>query len=219
MPLGEEQRLARVKFGSMTTSKDVHRGSRGLPWLEGVFYDLRYALRGLLRDWFFALTAIAMLALAIALNVVAFTIMDAMLFRGLPLSARSDRLVYLHMRRPTDMPCCPGPVAYADLDAWRARASAFPGLAPTGGLPPVPFRDGAGRSVDVDMQPVSANTFDLLGVRPTVGRDFAAADEAPGAPPVAIISHRLWERQFSSRADAIGATVHINNIATTIVGV
>src|SRR5262245_1549318 len=169
MPLGEEQRLARVKFGSMTTSKDVHRGSRGLPWLEGVFYDLRYALRGLLRDWFFALTAIAMLAIAIALNVVAFTIMDAMLFRGLPLTTRSDRLVYLHMRRPTDMPCCPGPVSHADFEGWRSEAAAFTGLALNSGLGRVPFRDAAGRSIDVDMQRVSANTFAVRGVPTHVG--------------------------------------------------
>src|ERR1700676_3295967 len=66
MPLAEAQRLARVKFGAIAASKDAHRDSRGLPWLEGLFYDLRFALRGLLRDRSFALTAIAMLAVAIA---------------------------------------------------------------------------------------------------------------------------------------------------------
>jgi putative ABC transport system permease protein len=142
-----------------------------------------------------------------------------MLFRGLPLAMRSDRLAYLQMRRPTDMPCCPGPVSYADLEVWRSQVSAFTGLALTSGLGRVPFRDAAGRSIDVDVQRVSANTFNLLGVRPTVGRDFAAADEAPTAAPVTIISHRLWERRFANDADAIGATVHIDNVATTIVGV
>src|SRR5262245_59190888 len=186
---------------------------------EGIFHDARFALRGLLRDRFFALTAIAVLAVAIALNVVAFTIMDAMLFRGLPLATHGDRLVYLHMRRPTDMPCCPGPVSYADFERWRSEAAAFTGLALNSGLGRVPFRDAAGRSIDVDMQRVSANTFALLGVPPAVGRDFAASDEAPTAPPVAIISHRMWERRFGKHPDVIGASVHVNNTPTTIVGV
>jgi putative ABC transport system permease protein len=203
----------------MTTSKDVHRGARGLPWLEGVFYDLRFALRGLRRDRFFALTAVVILAIAIALNVVAFTIMDAMLFRGLPLATHSDRLVYLQIQRPTDMPCCPGPVSYADFEGWRSEAAAFTGLALNTGLRRVPFRDATGRSIDVDMQRVSANTFALLGVPPTVGRNFAASDEALTAPPVAIISHRLWERRFDKHPDVIGASVQINDIPTTIVGV
>ena len=49
VPLAEAQRLARVKFGAIAASKDAHRDSRGLPWLEGLFYDLRFALRGLRR--------------------------------------------------------------------------------------------------------------------------------------------------------------------------
>lgn len=109
MPLPEAQRLARIKFGSLAASKDAHRDSRGLPWLEGFLFDLRLTFRGFRRDRAFAVTTIATLAVAIALNVTVFTVMDAMLFRGLPLATRSDRLVYLGMRKPSDLPCCPGP--------------------------------------------------------------------------------------------------------------
>src|SRR5262245_58475714 len=187
-------------------------------WLDSLVYDVRFALRALRRDRSFALTAIAVFTLAITLNVVAFTIMDAMLFRGLPLAARSDRLAYLAMRRPTDMACCPGPVSYTDLEGWRSQAAAFTGLALTGGLNRVAFRDDTGRSIDVDIQRVSANTFEVLAVRPILGRDFADTDESPAAAPVALISHRLWTRWFDRQA-AIGANVHINNVPTTIAGV
>ena len=61
-PEAEARRLARMKFGAVEASKDAHRDSRGLPWLEGLFYDLRFALRGLRRDWAFSLAAIAMLS-------------------------------------------------------------------------------------------------------------------------------------------------------------
>jgi putative ABC transport system permease protein len=87
------------------------------------------------------------------------------------------------------------------------------------GPPRVALRDATGRSIDVDVQRVSANTFGLLGLRPILGRDFVEADETPTAVPVALISHRLWERRYAKHAEVVGATVHINNVATTIVGV
>ena len=84
-------------------------------WLDGFLFDLRLAFRGLRRDRGFSLTAVSTLSVAIALNVTVFTVMDAMLFRGLPLAKRSDRLVYLAMRKPSDLPCCPGPVPLGTL--------------------------------------------------------------------------------------------------------
>lgn len=181
--------------------------------------DLRLAIRGLRRDRAFALTAIATLAVAIALNVSVFTVMDAMLFRGLPLAKHSDRLVYLAMRKPTDLACCPGPIRYADFEAWRSQSSAFDDLAFGRHSEPITFREGNGRAMDMTASRLSANTFGLLGVQPILGRDFVAADEEPGAPPVAILSHQFWDRRFGKRADIVGATVHINGAPATVVGV
>lgn len=100
MPLAEAHRLARLRFGSIAASKDAHRDSRGLPWLDGFLFDSRLAVRGLRRDRAFALTSITLMALAIGLNVTVFTVMDAMLFRGYPLVNGNDRLVYLQEPRP-----------------------------------------------------------------------------------------------------------------------
>ena len=102
--------------------------SRGFAWLDGFLFDVRLSCRGLRRDRVFAVTAISTLTVAIALNVTVFTVMQAMLFRGLPLAKRSDRLAYLALRKPSDLPCCPGPVLYTDFEAWRAQADAFEGL-------------------------------------------------------------------------------------------
>src|SRR2546428_4317230 len=109
----------KAKFYSITKA-----GKRQMK-LEGLFYDLRFALRGLRRDRAFTLAAIAMLALAIGLNVTVFTVMDAMLFRGFPLVKRNDRLVYLQERYPSGA-CC---LSYEDFEDWRAQAQAFEGLA------------------------------------------------------------------------------------------
>src|SRR5205814_2215388 len=125
MPEAEARRLARMEFGAIESSKDAHRDSRGLPFLEWLFFELRLAIRGLRRDRAFTLAAIAMLALAIGLNVTVFTVMDAMLFRGYPLVKRNDRLVYLQDRYPSGA-CC---MSYPDFEDWRAQAQGFEGMA------------------------------------------------------------------------------------------
>ena len=92
--------------------------------LDPIVYDLRFTWRGLCRDRAFTLTAIAMLMLAIALNVTVFAVMDTMLFRGLPL-ARSNRLVYIQERHAAGG----GLISYADFENWRTEARSFEGLA------------------------------------------------------------------------------------------
>src|ERR1700733_14912290 len=81
VPLATAQRLARVRFGSIEASKDAHRDSRALPLLEGLFYDLRFAFRGLRRDRAFALAAIATLAIGIGVNTGVFTVTNAVLLK------------------------------------------------------------------------------------------------------------------------------------------
>jgi putative ABC transport system permease protein len=183
-------------------------------YLEGLSYDLRSALRGLLRDRAFSLAAIAMLALAIALNVTVFTVTDAILFRGAPLVKGSDRLLFIQERDPSGR-CC---VSYPDFEDWRSQAHAFQGMAfLADGL--VPLRERHERPIDAFAFDVSTNLFRLLGVRPILGRDFVPADEAPGAAPVAILNYRFWESRFGKRADIAGLVVQISGVPATIIGV
>jgi hypothetical protein len=109
--------------------------------------------------------------------------MDTMLFRGLPLAQHSDRLVYIQERRAAGG----GLISYADFEDWRTETKSFEGLAFVGETG-ISFKDGDGRPTDTNAFALSANTFGLLGVRPMLGRDFAPADELPGAPMVAILN-------------------------------
>ena len=136
--------------------------------LEAFVYDLRFAWRGLRRDRWFTLTAIAMLTLAIGLNVTVFAVMDTMLFRGLPLTRAPNRLVYLGERRMGGG----GGLSYPDFEDWRGESRSFEGMAWVGGGR-VSFKDGDGRPVDTDITTLSSNTFTLLGVKPILGRDLA----------------------------------------------
>src|ERR1700745_4002400 len=114
-----------------------------MPLLEGLFYDLRLSLRTLCRDKAFSLAAIAMLALAIGLNVTVFAIMSTMLFSGFPLVQKNDALVYIQERLPSGRTF----VSYLDFEDWRSQANAFEGMSfVTDG--PRTFSEAAGRSTD-----------------------------------------------------------------------
>jgi putative ABC transport system permease protein len=185
-----------------------------LSWIEGLLYDLRFASRGLWRDRAFASAAIATLALAIALNASAFTVMQAMLFRGYPLVKDNGRLVYLQER----MPAASGLISYADFEDWRAQAHSFEGLAFIGEKG-IRFREGTGRLSDQSTFLVSTNLFGLLGVPPMLGRDFIPADEAPGAPPVVILNYEFWVNRFGRRTDVVGSAIEVDGAPGTIIGV
>lgn len=184
-------------------------------FVDGLALDFRLALRGLRRDWRFSMVAVAMLALALGLNVTVFTVFDTMLFRGLPHAARSDRIAYFQVRSGAIF----GRLSYTDFVAYRSQAGSFQGLAFAGAVGAVVFRDATGRPIDTAMTRVSANLFGVLGVQPAMGRDFARGDDSPGAAPVAILSHYFWNSRLNRPADVIGSAVHINDEPVTVVGV
>ncbi|MEZ5287939.1 MAG: permease prefix domain 1-containing protein [Vicinamibacterales bacterium] len=103
VPLEEAERRACLAFGSVAASKEAHRESRGVAWLDALVFDTRLALRSLRRDPGFSLTVIVTLAVAIALNVTVTTVREAMVVRGMPLARDSQRLAHLAMcdSRPT----------------------------------------------------------------------------------------------------------------------
>jgi predicted permease len=215
LPADEARRLARVKFGGIDVSKEVHRDTRGLAWLEGLFHDLRLAVRGLARDRGYTITAIAMLALAIGLNVTAYVVMNTVLFRGFPLVKRNDRLVYIQEMAPTWQHA----VSYRDFEDWRTQTKTLQGMAMAEGAM-VLFRDRGG-SGDERLQAtnISPNTFSLLGVRPILGRDFAERDDMPGAARVAILSYALWQQRFAGNGDVVGRVVSLDREPATVIGV
>lgn len=183
--------------------------------LETTLDELRLAVRRLRRARAFTLSAIAVLAVAIGLNVTTFAVMHTMVFGGFPLVQRNDRLVYIQEHGP-GRACC---ISFADFEDWRAEARSFEGMAFVSGKQ-VTIAEGAADRVErIHAVPVTSNAFALLGVAPALGRDFAAGDEAAGAPRVAILSHAYWQNRFGGRADIVGHTVRVNDEVATIVGV
>jgi len=201
-------------FGNLTLIPEDTRGVWIRVWLDQIFQELHHGLRTLGRDRTFTLTAIVTLALAIGLNVTVFAVMNTMLFLGFPLVQRNDRLVYIQEQYPSGT----GNITYLDFEDWRAQAHSFEGMAFVGEQG-ISLSYGEGRSLDGSAFTISANTFGLLGVKPILGRDFVPADEAPGATPVVILNHRLWESRFGGRRDVVGTSVLVNKAPATIIGV
>lgn len=178
-----------------------------MDWLA----DVRFGFRSLAKNPGFTAVAVAMLALGIGINAAVFTVTNATLFKGFPLVAKNDRILYI----TTGINCC---VSYPDFRDWQAQAKSFDGMAIVHGIQKA-YRDGSGFPQTSVTTEVSSNTFGLAGVKPILGRDFLPADEAPGAPQVVILKYGFWERRYAKDQSVIGRRVEMNGAPATIIGV
>ena len=177
--------------------------------------DLRYALRGLVRQPGFTIVAAMSLALGIGLNTTIFSVVNAVLLRDLPIED-PDRLVEIYTGLSEDFPHLT--TSFPDLVDVRAEADTFEGLAAHAMVRGIVTNDG--RSELVAGEVVTANYFDLLGIRPAIGRAFHEhEDETEGTHPVMILSHGLWQRRLGGDADVVGKTLRLSSIDYTVIGV
>jgi predicted permease len=185
--------------------------------VERALRDLRLAARSWRRSPGLAAAAVVTLAAALGANTALFTLVNAVLLRPLPGVAHRDRLVNVH-RRTADGTTFLG-FSHPDYRDLRERTRALDGLAAFNGRG-ASLGDGAGASELVGLQLVSGNYFEVLGVRPSRGRLLTDADDAaPGASPVAVLSHALWQRRFGGDPSVVGRTVRLNGFPFTVVGV
>ncbi|MEO6222053.1 MAG: ABC transporter permease, partial [Vicinamibacterales bacterium] len=183
--------------------------------LSTCWQDVRYAGRTLRTQPAFTTVAVLSLAVGIGLNSTIFTVVDSLLFRPLPF-ANPETLVSVYTSDERGEPF--GSTSYPDLKDWRLANLPFDAL--VGHSMMFGAVSVAGNNRLAFGEVVTSNYFDVLGVRPTMGRGFQADDEArEAASPVAIISHRLWQRSFAGRSDVVGQHLRIRNRPYTIVGV
>jgi putative ABC transport system permease protein len=179
--------------------------------LDAFTQDLRFAVRGLRKRPSFAAIVLATLGLGIGASTAIFSIVNGILLRPLPY-AHADRLVYVSETTRGER----ASFAYLNYVDYRDRSRSFDGLACHQATsftvvedPPRP----------VDGRLVCWNFFSVLGVQPQLGRSFTAADDQAGAPPVALVSDRLWKQQFGGDPSVVGRTLRTNELTFTIVGV
>ena len=216
---GEARRHALLRLGGLESARELHRAARGLPWLESVAQDVRYACRALRRSRGFTLVAVAILALGVGGNTAVFSLVSAVLLRPLPFH-EPDRLVVLWEEhsatgaRGEKTRAEPAPANYAE---WKARSRSFAEMAALERR--IYNLTGAGEPEKLVGLRVTANLFTLLGVRPVVGRTLSPEDEAAGAPPVAVVAEGFWRRRFAADPGVVGRSIHLNGLPHTVVGV
>jgi predicted permease len=181
----------------------------------GLLRNLRYAGRTLSKNPGFALVAIGTLALGIGANTAIFSVANALLLRPLPY-AHPERLVLVYAARP-DAPRVIQPFSYPRSEFIREKGHAFSGF---GAFTAENFNlTGRGDPEQLSAARVSWSFFDVLGVRPSIGRAFLPDEDQPGGKPVCLISHALWTRVFGARPDVIGQSITLDAMPFTIVGV
>jgi predicted permease len=176
-----------------------------------LWQDLRYAVRMLRRQRAFTAAAVLTLALGIGANTAIFSVVNATLLQRLPVADR-ERLVYVHRGNVG------GVFSYPLYRALRDDSHVFEGFAAWGGIATSLNTGNATELVNGAI--VSGNFFDVLGIAAGRGRLLSPSDDVtPGAHPVALISHELWQTRFGSRPDIVGQDVRLNGHVFTIVGV
>jgi putative ABC transport system permease protein len=178
--------------------------------------DLRYAFRVMSRTPSFAVAVVSVLALGIGGNTAIFSIVNAVLLRPLPFE-EPERLVRIFTQTPGGrlFELSPG-----KFYTWQRDAQSFEGMAM---YPCCGFRElaltGTGTARRITVTAVSAGFFEIVRVRPALGRIFRQEEDRPGGKHVAVLSDRFWKTELGGNSDVIGRTVKLNDEAYTIVGV
>jgi predicted permease len=211
----EEARLvAQRSFGGVAQVKEEYRDLTRFRQVEELWQDIRFGVRMLLKNPGFTAAAMITLAIGIGANTAIFSAVSAVLLRPLPYP-EPDRLVMVWERLIREDGR--NLVSPADFCDWRARNRVFENIAAWNGISvdlvegSEPERIRAGR--------VSPSYFDVLGVKPMLGRSFLPEEELPGAADVAVINYGLWQRRFGADRSIIGRAISLSGEPYEVIGV
>jgi putative ABC transport system permease protein len=205
---------ARRALGGVDQVRALYRDQQGLPIVDALTQDLRFALRLLRRDPGFTTTAVLVLGLGIGVNNMLFTILNAHTMRGLPIRG-VNQVVYLST---IDNHNTGRGLSYLDYRDLTDASRGFAGLAA--------FVSATVNVGDQGRSPerfegafISENAFSVLGLQPAVGRVFVPDDDRPGAAPVALIGEGVWQSRYGGDRSIIGRSILVNAAPTIVVGV
>ena len=221
----DARRRARLAFGNPTAVREALYERTGLPWLEVLSRDVRYACRLLRKSPAFTVTALLTLTLGIAVNTAVFTIVDAVLLRPLPFPDPS-RLALVS--RTTQADGRMDSNTSVDGRAWElvrdsvaaaddVRAAPFSSW--TTGVNLVATAGGSGQPRFVQQQRIGAGFFHVLGVAPAIGREFSASEDSAGGAPAAILSWPLWTELFGRDPSIVGRTITLRGEPHIVTGI
>jgi predicted permease len=213
----QARRASRRDFGGVETMKEAYRDHRGLPFVETLAQDARYALRALAQHRGFAAVAMLSLTLAIAGTTTVFSVMNGAMLK--PIAGRDvGDLVVLEPQRNHERYILFNP----EFEALRVRQRSMSGMFAVSEQPFLKVEFPGEPPSYVHASLVSGSYFEVLAIVPAVGRLLTSVDDqlsGPDAPCVAVISDTLWTRRFGRDAQALGTVLRLRDRDCAIVGV
>lgn len=210
----EATTAARREFGNVTLIEERSREVWQWPSIENFFMDVRYGLRMLAKNPGFTAVAVLTLALGIGATTAMFSIVDGAFLKSLPVSD-PGQFVGISMQAAQG---AYSSVSFPDYLDLRAQCSSLSGVVAIDRE--TRFVNSMDESSLVAVDEVSLNYFDVLGIRPLLGRTFPheAEGSAPLGPTV-VISYTLWKNRLGGDPGIVGKTIRLNNQSTTVLGV
>jgi predicted permease len=193
--------------------RDRERESRET--MRSIGQDVKFAVRTLRKRPGFAIAAIVTLALGIGANTAIFSIINGVLLRPLPYE-RGEQLLYL--RQPLTLAdVANAGFSHPEVVDYRTQAKSLAGIADYHSMPFILLGRDEPRRVQTGV--VSANFFDVLGVKPILGRTFRPGEDQAGATPVLVLSYEFWRTAFGADSTVVGQTFEMNDRIHTVIGV
>jgi len=213
MTPAEAHRDARVRFGNSVLTRESVAATEMPLLFTSIWTDIRYAIRQMIKNPGFAMTATLVLALGMGASVAIFAFVDAMLIKPLPYQAPS-RLVTLFESNQM------GPrfhLSYLDYLDYKKLNHVFTDVE---SYDENPFSLQSPTGIErVDGVAIGAGFFQMLGITPTLGRDFRPDEDTPGAPRTVILSYSTWQKRFGGQQDVLGKTVNLDGTSFEVAGV
>jgi predicted permease len=187
--------------------------------LRGLWHDVRYAVRNLRKRSMLSATIIVTLAISLGPTAAVIGMADALFFRPLPVVAGQDRLLHYAFGTPMRDGLIPHAISYANLAEIRDGATTVVGIAGQTSIPYGLALEGVAPRLALGTA-ITANYFDVLGVRMIAGRTFRSEeDSAPGGDPVMVLNDGLARALFGEPDAAVGHSVLVNSVPFTVIGV
>ena len=210
----EARRAAFLKFGNPQLAQESSQAMWSVPTLESILSDFKYGFRMLKKAPLFSAVAIVTLAAGLGSSIGVFTVANAVLFRRLPYPDL-DRIVLMWGgdRKTGDR----GQVSFTDTEDIRSRNRVFAAISNYADW--TPTLSGQGDPERLAATQVSNGFFDVLGIKPSIGREFTEEENIDGNDNVVILSHNLWTRRFNADPGIIGRTILLNAVPHVVVGI
>ena len=213
MTRDQARREAILKLGGVESTKEAYFDRATLPVLDHLALDVRFAVRQLVKNPGFSLTATMMLALGFCASLAIFGFVDAALIKPLPYRNPGT---LMHVTESTEQ-IPRANLSYLDYLDWKRANTVFTALEAYNGRAYL-LSTPAGAQIAPGAR-VSDGFFRVLGVSPILGRDFEPGEDLPGAARTVILSHAAWQTRFGGKESAIGQTLTLSGIPHTIIGV